>query len=63
MVWDDVRGGVAALLTLTATSAEAAGFNVNSDVTFTPLASTYTTTTSTTGCPAAFSGKFTLPRC
>ena len=52
--------GVAALIALTATSAEAAGFNVNSDVTFTPLPSTYTTTTSTTGCPAAFSGKFTF---
>ena len=52
--------GVAALIALTATSAEAAGLNVNSDVTFTPLPSTYTTTTSTTGCPAAFSGKFTF---
>ena len=52
--------GVAALIALTATSAKAAGFNVNSDVTFTPLPSTYTTTTSTTGCPAAFSGKFTF---
>ena len=52
--------GVAALIAPTATSAEAAGFNVNSEVTFTPLASTYTTTTSTTGCPAAFSGKFTF---
>ena len=41
-------------------SAEAAGFNVNSNVTFTPLASTYQTTASTTGCPAAFSGKFTF---
>ena len=52
--------GVAALIALTASSAEAAGLNVNSDVTFTPLPSTYTTTTSTTGCPAAFSGKFTF---
>ena len=52
--------GVAALIALTAPSAEAAGFNVNSEVTFTPLPSTYTTTTSTTGCPAAFSGKFTF---
>ena len=52
--------GVAALIAPTASSAEAAGFNVNSEVTFTPLPSTYTTTTSTTGCPAAFSGKFTF---
>jgi hypothetical protein len=40
-------------LTLIATSsAEAAGFNVNSNVTFTPLASTYRTSANTTGCPA-----------
>jgi hypothetical protein len=52
--------GVVALMALTTSSAEAAGLNVNSEVTFTPLPSTYTTTTSTTGCPAAFSGKFTF---
>src|SRR4029079_2575440 len=52
--------GVAALMALTASSAEAGGLNVNSDVTFAPLASTYATTTSTAGCPAAFSGKFTF---
>ena len=48
-------------LTLIATSsAEAAGFNVNSNVTFTPLASTYRTSTNTTGCPPGFVGKFTF---
>ena len=46
------------LAMLTATSsAEAAGFNVNSNVTFNPLASTYRTSTNTTGCPAGFAGK------
>jgi hypothetical protein len=34
------------------------GFNVNSDVTFVPLDSTYQTTTSVTGCPQGFSGQF-----
>ena len=52
---------LAIVVTLTATSsAEAAGFNVNSNVTFTPLASTYRTSTNTTGCPAGFAGKFTF---
>ena len=47
-------------LTLAATSsAEAAGFNVNSHVSFAPLTSTYRTS-DTTGCPAGFSGKFTF---
>ncbi len=40
--------------------AQAGGFNVDSLVTFTPLSSTYRTTTNTTGCPAGFVGKFTF---
>ncbi len=41
-------------------TAQAGGFNVDSLVTFTPLSSTYRTTTNTTGCPAGYAGKFTF---
>ena len=59
--WMIYVSSVAVVIALTATSsAEAQGFNVNTDVTFTPLASTVQTTTSTTGCPAGLSGKFTF---
>ena len=52
---------MAFILALTATSpAWASGFNVNSDVTFTPLTSTYRTVSDATGCPAGFVGKFTF---
>jgi hypothetical protein len=40
--------------------AQAAGFNVDSLVTFVPLSSTYRTRNNTTGCPAGFVGKFTF---
>ena len=43
----------------TPSPAEAAGFNVNPNVTFTPIPSTYRTTTDTAGCPG-FAGKFSF---
>ena len=62
-VWMMCVRGVAVVIVLAATSsAEAQGFNVNTDVTFTPLVSTYQTTTSVTGCPAGFSGTVHLYR-
>jgi Tol biopolymer transport system component len=39
---------------------EASGLNVNSQVSFTPLTSTYRVIGNATGCPAGFSGKFTF---
>jgi hypothetical protein len=60
-VWMICAWGVAVVIALAAaSSAEAQGFNVNTDVTLTPLVSTYQTTTSITECPAGFSGKFTF---
>jgi len=58
MMW--VRGVAVVMLLAATSSAEAQGSNVNANVTFTPVSSTYQTTTSTTGCPAGFSGKFTF---
>ena len=39
---------------------QAGGLNVDSQVTFTPLSSTYRTVTDTSGCPAGCIGKFTF---
>jgi hypothetical protein len=53
--------GLAFIILLMATSyANAAGFNINPEVTFTPIASTYRTIGNTTGCPLGFVGKFTF---
>jgi hypothetical protein len=60
---DDVRVGVAVVIALAAaSSAEAQGFNVNTDVTLTPLVSTYQTTTSNNRVPGGIFGKVHLYR-
>jgi hypothetical protein len=55
-----VRGVAVAVVLATTASAAAQGFNVNTDMTFTPLVSTYQSITSATGCPPGFSGQFTF---
>ncbi len=55
-----VLGLALVIMLIASSSVEASGFNVNSEVMFTPLTSTYRTTNSTTGCPAGFAGKFTF---
>ena len=41
-------------------TAEGAGFNINPEVTFTPISGTFATTSSTIGCPTGFAGRFTF---
>jgi hypothetical protein len=55
-----VLGGILVLLLFEASILNAAGSNVNPEVTLAPNPSTYRTTADTFGCPAGFVGKFTF---
>lgn len=55
-----ILGIALVLLVIETSSLQATGSNANPEVTFSPIGSTYRTSSNTSGCPAGFAAKFTF---